>query len=81
MTEHKSAPHSDGDDPDVVEDLDAVADRLEAALTRIAQQLETPGLTQPGPEQRMPQLAARLDGLIERLRDVLGQPRERDSAD
>ncbi len=35
MAEHISKPHTDGGEPDGAEDLDAVADRLEAALTRI----------------------------------------------
>ena len=52
------------------EDLDAVADRLEAALERIVRRLDT-----SGPEQPPAELAARLDGLIERLRDALGHPR------
>jgi hypothetical protein len=49
------------------EDLDVVADRLEAALERIGKRLDTPRPAQPPAE-----LAARLDGLIERLRDALG---------
>jgi hypothetical protein len=47
-------------DPD---DLEAVADRLEAALERIARKLDSP---RPNAE-----LVARLDGLIERLREAL----------
>jgi hypothetical protein len=47
-------------DPD---DLDAVADRLEAALERIARNMDAP---RPNAE-----LVARLDGLIERLREAL----------
>jgi hypothetical protein len=65
-----------GADTGDTQDLDAVADRLEAALDRIVQRLGTPELGTPGlgtPGQGHPtvQLAARLDGLIERLRDAL----------
>ena len=49
------------------EDLDRVTDRLEAALERIVRHLDAP---RPGHQQT--ELAARLDGLIERLRDALG---------
>ena len=49
------------------EDLDVVADRLEAALERIGKRLDA-----PGPAELPAELAARLDGLIERLRDALG---------
>jgi hypothetical protein len=48
------------------EDMDAVADRLEAALGRIARHLDT--------AVPVPDLVARLDGLIVRLREVLGDP-------
>jgi hypothetical protein len=65
MAEDNSLQDTEGDP----EDLDAVADRLEAALDRIARRLETPGPARPTAE-----LAARLDGLIERLRDALGHP-------
>lgn len=47
------------------DDLDAVADRLEASLQRIAERLEA-GV--PSAE-----LARRLDGLIIRLRDALNR--------
>jgi hypothetical protein len=57
-------PDTDNTDP---EDLDAAADRLEAALERIARHLDT---ARPPAE-----LATRLDGLIERLREALsGSP-------
>jgi hypothetical protein len=56
----------DGNEP---EDMDAVADRLEAALERIARHLDTARPAPPSAE-----LVARLDGLIVRLRDVLGGP-------
>jgi len=55
-------------DPDGdTEDLDAVADRLEAALERIVRHLDSSGAQRVAPE-----LVARLDGLIGRLRDALG---------
>jgi hypothetical protein len=50
------------------DDLDAVADRLEAALERIVRHLDT---ARPTAE-----LTARLDGLIGRLRDALGRPQD-----
>lgn len=53
-----------GDD---TEDMEAVADRLEAALERIARHLEA-ARTAPASAE----LVARVDGLIVRLRDVLG---------
>lgn len=60
---------TDGIDPNGPEDLDAVADRLEAALERIARHLDAVKPARPPAE-----LTARLDGLIGRLRDVLGSP-------
>ncbi len=51
------------------EDMDAVADRLEAALERIARHLDAARPVRPPAD-----LVARLDGLIVRLRDVLGGP-------
>jgi hypothetical protein len=60
-----------GADTGDTQDLDAVADRLEAALDRIVQRLGTPELGTPGQGHPTVQLAARLDGLIERLRDAL----------
>jgi hypothetical protein len=57
------------EDPEDPEDLDAVADRLEAALERIAAHLDAVKPARPPAE-----LMARLDGLIGRLRDVLGSP-------
>ena len=53
------------------EQLEVVADRLEAALERIVRRLEAPRAVKPTAE-----LAARLDGLIGRLRDVLGDNRD-----
>jgi hypothetical protein len=64
MAEDNSARETDGDP----NDLDAVADRLETALDRIVRRLEAPP-ARPGTE-----FSARLDGLIGRLRDVLGHP-------
>jgi len=58
-------PDTDGIDPN--EDLDAAADRLESALERLARHLGAAGRAPPPAE-----LVARLDGLIGRLRDVLG---------
>ena len=55
-----------GDD---TEDMDAMADRLEAALERIARHLDAARMT-PDPAE----LAARVDGLILRLRDALERP-------
>ena len=60
---------TDSIDRDGTEDLDAVADRLEAALERIAAHLEA-----SKPDRPPAELAARLDGLIGRLREVLGTP-------
>ena len=61
----------DRNDP---EDMDAVADRLEAALERIARHLDTAHLDTGRPAPPSAELVARLDGLIVRLRDVLGGP-------
>jgi hypothetical protein len=57
------------------EDPEAVAERLEAALERIAQ---AAAREQVPPEDQIPSphakvLAARLDGLIDRLRAALGE--------
>ena len=57
--------NTDGIDPE--EDLDAVADRLEAALERITRHLDAVRPARPPTE-----LVARLDGLMRRLRDALG---------
>jgi len=55
------------DDNDGARDLDALADRLEAALERIVRHLEAPKQEPPANE-----VAARLDKLIGRLRGALG---------
>jgi hypothetical protein len=57
------------DDSGPAEDLDSVADRLEAALERIERHLDAVRPARPPVE-----LVARLDGLIGRLRDALGSP-------
>jgi hypothetical protein len=54
---------------DDTEDMEAVADRLEAALERIARHLDA---ARPAPASA--ELVARLDGLIVRLRDALDRP-------
>ena len=64
MAEDTAPQETDGDDTD---DMGAVADRLEAALERIARHLDAARPLAPSAE-----LVARLDGLIVRLRDVLG---------
>jgi hypothetical protein len=63
MAEDNSAQETD-------DDLGAVADRLEAALDRISRRVEAP---RSGPS---PEVVARLDRLITRLRDVLGPPQD-----
>ena len=64
MAERTAPQQTDGDG---TEDMDAMADRLEAALERIAQNLDAVRSAPPSAE-----LVARLDGLILRLRDILG---------
>jgi hypothetical protein len=66
MAEDTAPKQTGGDD---TENMDAVADRLEAALTRIARHLDAARPVRPPAE-----LVARLDGLIVRLRDVLAGP-------
>jgi hypothetical protein len=66
MAEDTAPQETDGDDTD---DLGAVADRLEAALERIARHLDAARPDPPSAE-----LVARLDGLIVRLRDALDRP-------
>ena len=59
---------SDSDDPGVI------ADRLEAALDRIAQATVTrdaPLQQDPQPAMDTVEIAARIDGLIDRLREAL----------
>jgi hypothetical protein len=56
------------------EDPGAAADRLEAALERIAQATTRDGLKIPDQPTSVDaeEIAARLDGMIDRLRSVLG---------
>lgn len=62
---------------DEPEDPDAAADRLEAALERIAQLAAVPPVPSnvPVPESDLsiPEIAERLDSLIGRLRAALGK--------
>jgi hypothetical protein len=67
MVEDIMASDTGGVDPNGPEDLDAVADRLEVALERIAAHLDAVKPARPPAE-----LTARLEGLIARLREVLG---------
>ena len=73
----------DGDDsgPDDPAELDALASRLEVALDKLVRHLDTsrggPRMTLPNgvpPSVGLPtgEVARRLDGLIARLRDALG---------
>ncbi len=64
---------------DEPEDPDAAADRLEAALERIAQLTAAPAAPAtpppvPDSDLSIPEIAERLDALIGRLRAVLGKP-------
>ena len=56
------------------EDPDTAADRLEAALERIAQAATRDALQIPDQPMSVhtAEIAARLDGMIDRLRTVLG---------
>ena len=56
------------------EDPDTAADRLEAALERIAQVATRDALQIPDQpvSEHAEEIAARLDGMIDRLRTVLG---------
>jgi hypothetical protein len=65
-------PVTNGTDTGGSEDMDAVADRLEAALERIAQHLDAARPDTARPAHVPAELVARLDGLIGRLREVLG---------
>ena len=62
---------------DEPEDPDAAADRLEAALERIARLAAVPPAPPDGPmadsELSIPEIAERLDTLIGRLRAALGK--------
>jgi hypothetical protein len=61
-------------DPDDPRELDELADRLEAALDRIVRHLEAAGTARPVSDRRTTELARRLDSLIGRLREALGEP-------
>jgi hypothetical protein len=80
MAEDTTSQKTGDSDPDDQRELDSMADRLEAALERITRHLDAPRPARPVPQPAAPgttELTARLDGLIERLRDVLGEsPRE-----
>ncbi|MEA2741372.1 MAG: hypothetical protein QOH05_4679 [Acetobacteraceae bacterium] len=62
---------------DEPEDPDAAADRLEAALERIARvaavQPAQPRAAAPDQDLSLPEIAERLDQLISRLRAALGK--------
>jgi hypothetical protein len=63
---------------DEPEDPDAAADRLEAALERIAHlaavRPATPDAPAPDSDLSISEIAERLDALIGRLRTALGKP-------
>ena len=63
---------------DEPEDPDAAADRLEAALERIARLAAVPpapaNMPVPDSDLSVPEIAERLDSLIGRLRAALGKP-------
>jgi hypothetical protein len=63
---------------DEPEDPDAAAERLEAALERIAQLAAVPAASSstpaPDADLSIPEIAERLDLLIGRLRAALGKP-------
>jgi hypothetical protein len=69
---------TEADMADEPEDPDVAADRLEAALERIARlSAVQPAAPHPAPtdsELSIPEIAERLDALIGRLRAALGKP-------
>ena len=69
---------TEADMADEPEDPDAAADRLEAALERIAQLASVPPTLANAPltdtHLSVPEIAERLDSLIGRLRAALGKP-------
>jgi len=75
MPRHGGTETDMADEP---EDPDAAADRLEAALERIARLAAAPPpAAHPAPldsDLSVPEIAERLDALIGRLRAALGKP-------
>jgi hypothetical protein len=74
MAEDTSSQNTKGGELDDQRELDLLADRLEAALDRIVRQVAAGGSSRAVPDRRTKELARRLDGLIGRLRVVLGEP-------
>jgi hypothetical protein len=75
---HHQTDRSEANMADEPEDPDAAADRLEAALERIASLTAVPPAPAdaPVPDSNLsiPEIAERLDALIGRLRAALGKP-------
>jgi hypothetical protein len=75
---HHQSDRIEADMADEPEDPDAAADRLEAALERIAQLTAAPAAPAvalvPDSELSISEIAERLDALIGRLRAALGKP-------
>jgi hypothetical protein len=75
---HQQTDRIEADMADEPEDPDAAADRLEAALERIARlaavQPTQSNTTMPDSDLPIPEIAERLDSLINRLRAALGKP-------
>jgi hypothetical protein len=74
---HQKMDMTGADMPDEPEDPDAAANRLEAALERIARLAAVQPTPTNGPvpdaELTIPEIAERLDSLIGRLRAALGK--------
>jgi hypothetical protein len=75
---HHQSDRIEANMADEPEDPDAAADRLEAALERIARLTAAPAPSAAAPvadsELSIPEIAERLDALIGRLRAALGNP-------
>jgi hypothetical protein len=75
---HHQSDRIEADMADEPEDPDAAADRLEAALERIARLASVPAAPATAPvldtDLSVPEIAERLDTLIGRLRAALGKP-------
>ena len=75
---HQQMDMTEADMADESDDPDAAADRLEAALERIARlasvQPALPNTPIPDSDLSIPEIAERLDSLISRLRAALGKP-------